>query len=758
MINAPATDKRPLKTEQIEADFVVVGGGLAGTCAAIAASRQGLKTYLIQDRPVLGGNASSEVRLWVLGATSHMGNNNRWAREGGIMNEILEDNLHRNRHGNSIIFDTILLEKCRNEKNLTLLLNTAVFDLEKSSPSKISAVKAFCSQNSTQYELAADTFCDASGDGVVGFMAGAAFRMGAEAKEEFGEGFAPDSEYGELLGHSLYFYTKDVGTPVSFTAPDWALKDITKIPRYRQFNTNMQGCNFWWVEYGGRLDTVHATEDIKWELWKVVYGIWDHIKNSGEFPDAETMTLEWVGHIPGKRESRRFEGDYMMRQQDVIDQTQFDDAIAHGGWAIDLHPADGVYSEKPGCTQWHSKGVYGLPYRSHYSKNIDNLFIAGRLISASHVAFGSTRVMATCGAGGQAIGTAAALCKTMNLSPRELGQGEALRALQAQLSKDGQHLPGQQHLAANDLVQNARVSTSSTLELSSLEANDQWHDLEEAMAMLLPLSAGMTPQFTVEVDAAEASTLEVNLLQPHKNEGFTPGENLGCLKIAVPAGKSQALVDFNLQLKDGGYHFIQFQKNTKIKLQMSDQRLTGVLSVFASFNKAVATTNIQSPPEGIGVESFEFWLPKRRPAGHNLAMQISPPLLAFSMENLTRAVARPTQSTNAWVACPSDAEPRVTLSWDQAVELNQLVLDFDPDWDHAMESVLMTHPEEVSPFMVTAFTVEDADGNILYDCDNNHQAHRVIQLDKPVSTDALHIHIQKTQGSPAALFRIQAFA
>ena len=152
----------------------------------------------------------------------------------------------------------------------------------------------------------------------------------------------------------------------------------------------------WWLEYGGRFDTVHETEKIKWELWKVVYGIWDHIKNSGEFPDAGNLTPDWAGMILGKRESRRFEGDYMLIQQDVVEQRPHYDAVSFGGWSIDLHPADGVFSEKPGCNQWHSKGVYQIPYRCMYSRNIRNLFLAGRIISASHAAFGSSRVMATC--------------------------------------------------------------------------------------------------------------------------------------------------------------------------------------------------------------------------------------------------------------------------------------------------------------------------------------------------------------------------
>ncbi len=218
----PAVDHRQLKTIESQSDLVVVGGGLAGVCCAITAARAGIAVTLIQDRPVLGGNSSSEVRLWVLGATSHMGNNNRWAREGGVNDEILVENMYRNREGNSLIFDTILLEKVVKEPNITLLLNTAVYEVEKADADTIAGVTAFCSQNSTRYVVRAPLFCDASGDGVVGFLAGAAFRMGAESQAEFGEKFAPDEAYGELLGHSIYFYSKDVGTPVRFVPPSFA--------------------------------------------------------------------------------------------------------------------------------------------------------------------------------------------------------------------------------------------------------------------------------------------------------------------------------------------------------------------------------------------------------------------------------------------------------------------------------------------------------------------------------------------------------
>jgi len=758
MIVEHPADKRSLHLVEIAADLVIVGGGLAGTCAAISAAREGLKVVLVQDRPVLGGNASSEVRLWVLGATSHMGNNNRWSREGGIINEIMEENLYRNRQGNAMIFDTILLEKCVLEKNLTLLLNTAAFDVEKSDPDTISAVHAFCSQNSTRYLLKAPLFCDASGDGILGFLTGAAFRMGAETKEEFNEAFAPDSSYGQMLGHSMYFYSKDVGVPVKFVPPSWALDDITKIPRYRQFHTNMQGCNFWWLEYGGRLDTIHQTEDIKWELWKVIYGVWNYFKNSGKFPEAETMNLEWVGTIPGKRESRRFEGDYMIRQQDLVQQTEFEDVVVHGGWAVDLHPADGVYSELSGCTQWHSKGVYGIPYRCHYSKNINNLFLAGRIISATHVAFGSTRVMATCAAGGQAVGIAAAICHERSLTPRTLSNSEGLHELQLRLDRNGQYLPSREIIDPSDLAASATVTASSELKLSEIPANDLWLPLESGWAMLLPLVEGPCPTFGFAFAADTPATLRVELRCSNKPGNFTPDETLEVLEFQVPAGESNSTIHFTRPLDRTGYYFVQLCENPAIRVRLSDQRLTGVIAVTSACNRQVATSNLQSPPDGIGIDTFEFWLPKRRPAGHNLAITIEPPLEGFSPANITHGPARPTIAPNAWVADPADPKPELHLTWPQPVSISRLIIEFDPDWDHAMESVLMTHPEEVVPFMVRDFDLIDSNGKVLLEIRDHHSARFENQFAEALETTQLTLRIHTTHGTPAAVFRVRILA
>ncbi|MFK7910044.1 MAG: FAD-dependent oxidoreductase [Akkermansiaceae bacterium] len=755
MIHESACDSRNLREEKTESDLVIVGGGLAGACGAITAAREGLKVVLVQDRPVLGGNASSEVRLWILGATSHMGNNNRWAREGGVVNEVMEENLYRNRQGNALIFDTILLEKVVEEKNITLLLNTAAYDVEKSDADTISAVRAFCSQNSTQYLLKAPLFCDASGDGIVGFLSGAAFRMGAESKEEFNEDFAPEKSYGELLGHSMYFYSKDTGTPVKFTPPSWALKDITKIPRYRQFSTNMQGCNFWWIEYGGRLDTVHATEDIKWELWKVVYGVWDYIKNSGKFPEAESMTLEWVGHVPGKRESRRFEGDYIIHQRDVIEQTQFDDVVAHGGWSVDLHPADGVYAEGSGCNQWHSKGVYGIPYRCYYSKNINNLFLAGRIISASHVAFGSTRVMATCAAGAQAVAVAATVCKEQALLPRDILNANHLEELQVRLDRLGQFLPGKKILDPTDLAVKASVSASSCLSLSEIKTNKAWVALDNGWAMLLPLKKGACPKFTFELNANQSGSLRVELLRSEKLGNFTPDDLLEAIEIPFDEGGSNICAKFHTSINRSGYHFIKLCETPSVHVRLSGDRLTGILAVTNAYNKAVATSSLQNPPDDIGIDTFEFWLPKRRPEGGNLAMQIDPPIELFHADNATSWPSRPANLTNAWIADPKDQTPELKLEWDSPIEIKRVIIEFDPDWDHPMESVLMTHPEEVVPFMLKDFDLVTDDGTILVEVRDHHGARYALTLEEAMSIGSLTLRVHATHGSPAAIFRVR---
>lgn len=746
-----AVASRELTQKNLTCDFAIIGGGLAGVCAAITAARQGLRVVLVQDRPVLGGNASSEVRLWVLGATTHMNSNNRFAREGGVINEILLENFWRNPEGNACIFDTVLLEKVVLEKNITLLLNAGCFACEKdpASPDKIRSVRAFCSQNSTLYEVEAPLFLDASGDGILGFLAGAAFRVGAEPATEFDEPFARGDEFGHLLGHSIYFYTRDTGKAVNYVAPSYALKNLEeKIPRYRHFSTKEHGCRLWWIEWGGRLDTVHETERIKWELWSIAYGVWDYMKNSGKFPETANLTLDWVGTIPGKRESRRFEGDYMLCQKDVMQRRPQPDAVAFGGWSIDLHPADGVYAKLEGSHHLQSKGIYPIPYRCYYSRNIENLFLGGRIISASHVAFGSSRVMGTCAHGGQAVAVAAKIALERGITPRAVGSGAALEELQTRLLRMGQHLIGIPLVDPQDLARAAKLSASSEHLLDALPADAAPVALNVHRAQMLPLLSGIIPMMTLQLDVEKTSVLRAELWTTSDERHHTPDVCLGVLEPEVQAGQGIKLaLDFSAKLECDAYVFLILRAAEGVAWHTGEERLSGVQPLFCSRQENGAA---------LGGDDFEIFRAERRPHGRNFAVTLTPPVRAFPVELLVNGYHRPTSRANCWVAAPHDSSPWVKLEWSEPQTVAEIHLGLDVDYDHSMESVLMGHPERVVPQCIEWCEIRDDAGRVLFEGDELHQALIIVRLPAPVQTRSL-IFALRGRGCAAALTEVRVY-
>jgi hypothetical protein len=741
--------------ESISCDFVVVGGGMAGICAAIEAARAGLSVTLVQDRPVLGGNASSEVRLWILGATSHMGNNNRWAREGGVIGEILVENLFRNKDGNPVYFDALLLDKVLAEKNIRLLLNTVVYKVEKKDGHQISRVIAFNPQNDTRYILSAPLYCDASGDGVVAYQAGVPYRMGAEDASEYSEKYSPSETFGELLGHSIMFYTKRHDHEVKYVAPSFALKDIKLIPKYETIHPDMWGCSYWWFEYGGELDTVHDTEEIKMELLKVIYCAWDYIKNSGRFPEASNLSLEWVGNIPGKRESRRFLGQYTLNQNDLIGQTHFNDSVAYGGWAVDLHPAKGVYSSLPSCRQYHSKGIYEIPLRCYIPQGVDNLFLAGRIISVTHVAFGSTRVIATCALGGQAVGEAAAVCHDYGCSPTDLLEPDKLAILQRRLQINGQSIPFIPIKDDEDISTVAKVEASSSLSLSEMAFDGTWKSLDSGAAQMLPLRKGVDYKFSVKLRSEKESKVNVSLWVSSKAFNYTPDVCLSSKTIALKGGVQDVEIGFDKCLERDQYGFVIFTADASVEIGMSSFRCSGVLSVFNSGNLEVGNHGRQIPPEGSGFEEFDFWCPDRRPDGKNLALGITPAIQDFSVGNLSNGFLRPGITTNVWAARLEDKVATVRYEWDQVVEIKEITLYFDTDFDHAMESVQWGHPEDVVPFCVRHFKILNEDGETLAERTENHETIARVTFPAPLKTSSVIIELERCLDTvPISLFEV----
>ncbi len=410
-----------------QVDFCVVGGGMAGLCAAVAAARRGAKVALIQDRPMLGGNASSEIRMHVCGA--HGPSN----KETGIVEEIMLENFHRNALGNWHIWDTVLYETARFEPNITLLLNCSVNDAEMDR-GLIRSVRAWQLTSETWHTVEATLFADCSGDSILAPLSGAEFRIGREASSEFNEDIEPPEADRKTMGMSILIQGRETTEPQPFVAPDWAHAYLTddELPNRGHDHATT---NFWWIELGGENDSIHDTEELRDELMKVAFGVWDHIKNHGEH-GADNWALEWIGILPGKRESRRYIGDHILTQNDVRAEGRFDDLVAYGGWSMDDHHPAGF--RHPGApTIFHpAPSPFGIPYRSLYSKNVDNLLFAGRNISATHAAMSSTRVMATCATLGQAAGTAAAIAVRDGLTPRDVYEQRAPELKQALMDDD----------------------------------------------------------------------------------------------------------------------------------------------------------------------------------------------------------------------------------------------------------------------------------------------------------------------------------
>ena len=431
-------------------DFCVVGGGLSGLCAAVSAARRGLRVALLHDRPVLGGNASSEVRMWISGA--HGPNH----RETGIVEEIQLENNYRNPSSNYSIWDSVLYELAHLEPTLTLLLNCSVNQAEMVG-NRIAKVKGWQMTTETWHTVEAPLFADCSGDSILAPLSGAEFRVGREAADEFGEDIEPPVADRKTMGMSCLIEARETDSPKRFIPPRWARSFPTEedLPNRGHGHTGLS--NFWWIELGGEHDSIHDTEMLRDELLKIAFGVWDHIKNHGDH-GAENWELAWVGFLPGKRESRRCVGDHILTQNDVRAEGRFDDIVAYGGWSMDDHHPGGFnHPGKP--TVFHpSPSPYGIPYRCLYSRNVENLFFAGRNISCTHAAMSSTRVMATCALLGQAVGTAAAFAVSNGTGPRGVYRNHIGEVQQA-LMDDDCYLPGQRR-------QVARLSADADLRAS----------------------------------------------------------------------------------------------------------------------------------------------------------------------------------------------------------------------------------------------------------------------------------------------------
>ncbi|MBE6702591.1 MAG: FAD-dependent oxidoreductase [Ruminococcaceae bacterium] len=465
-------------------DFVVVGGGLTGVCAAMAAARNGARVALIHDRPVLGGNASSEIRMHVCGATANMKKPD--LSEGGILHELMLSNKRVNDSYNFSIWDAVLFDAVKKEPNLTVYLNTTMFGV-KTEQGTVKEIEAYQMSTERRLFISGRFFADCTGNGTLSAFVGATFRTGSEAKAEFGELHAPTKANNDRMGNTLLFKAADRGHPVPFVPPVDAMRFTEEQLKYRKhslelpkeildstteeerrmlFDGYAQDYGYWWIEIPGEKENIiEEYEEIRDQLVRAVYGVWDHIKNGGDH-GADNFELTWVGMLPGTRESRRIECDYMLCETDLLEGRRFADAVAYGGWHIDNHVGLFKFDQIPSFV-YEVPGSYDIPYRSYCVKGFTNLFVGGRCMGASKLAMASARVMGTCAIGGQAIGTAAALLAAADSNDiRQVKMDQ----LQETLLKDDCYLPGRLNRDPADLARGATVTATSAQ--NGYEANN----------------------------------------------------------------------------------------------------------------------------------------------------------------------------------------------------------------------------------------------------------------------------------------------
>ncbi|UVI29134.1 FAD-dependent oxidoreductase [Paenibacillus spongiae] len=749
-----------MKQEVVYSDITVIGGGLAGVCAAVAAARAGQTVSLVQNRPVLGGNSSSEVRVWVCGATAH--GTNRYARETGIMGEMFVENQFRNPDGNPYYWDLVVLETVRAEHNITLFLNTDVHEVEadgSEAERSIRSVTGWMMGSERRIRFESRMFLDCTGDGLVGFLAGAQYRIGREARDEYDEDWAPLAADGITLGSTLLFYTKDAGHPVKYVPPGFAVNIAdTTIPLKRVIRSGDNGCAYWWIEWGGELDTVDDNERIRDELWSVIYGIWDFIKNSGQF-DAQNMTLEWVGSVPGKREYRRFIGDYVLNQNDIVAQREFEDRVAFGGWSIDLHPPQGVYSTESGSKHLHADGIYHLPFRSLYSANVSNLMMAGRNISASHVAFGTTRVMATCAVIGEAAGLGAALSVRKGITPREL-QRNHMGELQQTLLRCDASVIGLRNTDPDDLARQVEVTASSTRTRIAVEQPMESYSLEADVGLLVPADPEIGG-LELLIDAEADAVLEAELWDTGRGENYVPHTRISSASVRVAKGGNQWVrLDLSWRPAAAQNAFIIIKANGKLSLGLSDQPHTGVLA-FLKGPKPVVSSELEDHQPGQPVVQWSM-----RPfARKTFCFRLVSPTQAFSPDKAVDGYNRPYAGPHMWSSAPMQAgvDEWLELSWPDPVNVRTVHLTFNDDVN---EDLINLHhhrtPFEVIPELVRNYTVQaESNGEwvtIAKGIDNRKRK-QVHKLDAVMAASRLRITVQSVNGAcHAEIVEVRVYA
>ncbi len=737
---------KPFRPEDREYDIIVVGGGLSGICAAIAASENGAKVGLVHDRPVLGGPSSSEIG--VLPTGSEYGRY-RYARETGLIEKLRMK--ERVLHPQSALvigqidatWDATLWEAVY-ESGVELFLNCTVYDIEMDG-ARIVSVFANQSGSERQHHLHAKQFIDCTGDGTVAALAGAPFRFGREAKTEFNESLGQDVADKKTLCSSLLFRVKEFDRPMPFVAPSWAYK----YPReedllFRDHKYIKSG--YWWIEAGGTIDTIRDNEEIRVELMKMVYGVWDHIKNYGPH-GADNMALEFVALLPGKRESRRIIGDYTLCQDDLYNPKDFEDSVAYGGWFIDFHLSEGMHSPLPPADNYYLNRVYPIPLRCLYSPYVDNLMMAGRDASFTHVALMTTRVMSTCAVMGEAAGVLASLCIKKSIKPSVAAKNDIKQIQQILLKRDC-YIPGVRNQDECDLALRATVTATSESPLS-ITAATSYLPIQSKVSQVIAFSPDKLDAIRLFIrnNARFSTPAKVSV---YEAEDFWDweGRKLGEDTEMVPISDT-GFITFRfdgISVKGPLLRF-EIESNDYLELGLNDNLIIGTQANLEYKNYP------ERELEGRGIYNY-FLKWKNMP--FSVLFNTDPVSYPFGAKNVISGVARPDKDTNIWISDPSEDMPQsITLSWDSDVEFDTVHLKFDTDLSHCIWSYPAPIKACVCDYSVEAF--HDGHWKCLTEVRDNYQRHNIIKTGKTIAS-GLRINVLRTHGDTSArIYEIRVY-
>jgi len=735
-------------------DVIVVGGGVAGTNAAISAARNGAKVALIQDRPMIGGNNSAEMGVPVLGPADYGKKN---ARESGLNEEI-----GRYQSYNYLSkWATGAEHIAAKEENLTVYLNTHVYDVEMEG-NTITAVRAFDMITTETTRYTGKIFIDCTGDGWLGYYADSEYMLGRESKETFNEVNAPDvadrlTMSGSLFQGSILGYkTEDSGNTYEMESPAW-LWDLTQngasLEQRKGFDKSHLSGN-WWHENRNDVDDLWDPESARDGLIRVSLSYINWIKKYSSLKNtAERRKIEALPVTNAKRETRRLVGDYIMTESDVKNAVLFDDRIGSGGWGIDIHHIDGIFSsEGPFDFNIHLP-TYSVPYRILYSKDIDNMMFAGRHVSVSRVTMGTIRVQGTTGIMGQAAGTAAALAIKHETNPRGIYRNH-LRELQQQLLKDDQYIIDMKNEDPNDLALQATATASSEareagFNSSSVIPTGQTHalNLERAMMFATGEMANVST-VSVLINSTNAMptelTLKVKALAEYGN--FTWADDIGVFKAVVPAN-GQHWVDFPID--------VAFANSRHLGLFL---RPAGGLS-WALMEKGPTGScrgylkNAETDEwSAINHQYYAFYTDSEISGSSN-----------FSASNVTNGVTRIVDDQiNMWKSDPSQHMPQwVQLAWDEAKSMNTIYLTFDTNLNQAKHQTWeWKEKDRMVPESVRDYQVQYHDGSewiTLVNVEDNYQRRRIHNF-RTVTTDKVRVLVTKTNGDPSArLYEVRLY-